>query len=100
MAALNLLSPTDIALSLAGRAKQARLQADLSQAGLAERSGVSLGSLKRFERMGAISLDSLIRLAIALRLEGGFGTLLEPPEFKTLDEVLAVPKQRQRGRRK
>ena len=100
MEAVDLVSPTDIRQAIAGRAKQARLLADLSQAGLAERAGVSLGTLKRFERTGAISLDSLVRLAIALRLENGFGSLFDLPKFKTIEEVLSVPKHRQRGRRK
>lgn len=35
----------------------------LSQSELAERSGVSLGSIKRFEQTGQISLESLLKLA-------------------------------------
>jgi transcriptional regulator with XRE-family HTH domain len=35
----------------------------MSQAEMAERSGVSLGSLKRFESTGKISLESLLKLA-------------------------------------
>ncbi|WP_423128693.1 helix-turn-helix domain-containing protein [Gaoshiqia sp. Z1-71] len=39
----------------------------LSQKEMAERSGVSLGSLKRFENTGKISLEALLKLA---RLSG------------------------------
>ncbi|MEL6865377.1 MAG: helix-turn-helix transcriptional regulator [Bacteroidota bacterium] len=35
----------------------------LSQAELAERSGVSLGSIKRFEQTGKIAFESLLKLA-------------------------------------
>lgn len=53
-------SPHDIRRAVADRARAARLSADLSQQGLAERAGVSLGSLKRFERSAAVSLDALV----------------------------------------
>ena len=39
-----------------------RKKAGLSQVELAERSGVSLGSIKRFENSGQISLESLLKL--------------------------------------
>ncbi|MDX2432849.1 MAG: helix-turn-helix transcriptional regulator [Bacteroides sp.] len=56
-------TPSDVCLELAGRLKIIRKQEKLSQSDLAERSGVSLGSLKRFENSGKISLESLLKLA-------------------------------------
>jgi transcriptional regulator with XRE-family HTH domain len=93
-------SPNDICRAVADGARAARLAADLSQQGLAERAGVSLGSLKRFERSAAVSLDALVRIAMALRLEGGFEALFRSHGFASLDEVIATPKKRQRGRNK
>ena len=93
-------SPADICRSVAERARAARLAADLSQEGLAERSGVSLGTLKRFERTGAASLEVVARIALALRLESGFDALFILPKFTTLDEVIAAPRKRQRGQKK
>lgn len=95
-----MMSPVDIRHAVAERSRAARLAADLSQEGLAERAGVSLGSLKRFERTGAASLDTVIRIAFALKLEGGFSGLFERPKFMSLEEVVARPKERRRGRRK
>jgi DNA-binding XRE family transcriptional regulator len=51
---------------LALRLKQRRLELNLTQNLLASRSGVSLGSLKRFENKHEISLESLVKLAIVL----------------------------------
>lgn len=48
---------------VAAREKTIRKNRKLSQAELAKRSGVSLGSLKRFESTGQISFESLLRLA-------------------------------------
>jgi transcriptional regulator with XRE-family HTH domain len=97
MLAINVNSPIDIRRAVADRARAARLSADLSQEGLAERAGVSLGTLKRFERSAAISFDGLVRIAVALRLEGGFEGLFRSHDFASLNEVIATPKKRQRG---
>lgn len=98
---VSILSPTDIQQVLTQRVKSARLAADLTQQGLASRAGVSLGSLKRFEREGEISLKSLIRLAFALRLEDEIGALFQPKPSASLDALLELStiKQRQRGRK-
>ena len=93
-----LKSPQEIATALAARLKSRRLTMNLSQQGLALRSGVPLGTLKRFERSGAISLVSFIRLLVALREEAGLDKLLAEPEFESLDDVLEPPRARSRGR--
>lgn len=100
ISAANFDSSNDIRRMVADRARAARLAADLSQLGLAKRAGVSLGTLKRFERSAAVSLDALVRIAVALRLEGGFDALFRSHGFASLDEVIATPKKRQRGRGK
>ena len=62
--------PSDILSEVALKHKRLRKKHKLSQAELAERSGVSLGSIKRFEQSGRISLESLLKLAYLLdRLE-------------------------------
>ncbi len=47
---------------LASRFKIYRKKAKLTQLELADRSGVPYGTIKRFERTGKISLESLWRL--------------------------------------
>ncbi|MCY4566599.1 MAG: XRE family transcriptional regulator [Gammaproteobacteria bacterium] len=93
-----LRSPPEIATALAARLKSRRLTMNLSQQVLSLRSGVPLGTLKRFERSGAISLVSFIRLLVALREEAGLDRLLAEPEFESLDDVLKPPRARSRGR--
>ena len=61
-----LKSPQEIMQDIAARAKAKRLEQKLTQQGLSVRSGVSLGTIKRFERFGEISLKSLIDIALAL----------------------------------
>ncbi len=74
------LSPTPVKISqqLARRHKLLRKQLKLSQAEMAERSGVSLGSLKRFETTGQISLESLLKLAHLLNRLVDFESVFKP----------------------
>ncbi|MEA2028538.1 MAG: helix-turn-helix transcriptional regulator [Campylobacterota bacterium] len=59
-------TPSDIMLELSTRFRKRRKTLGYSQKELATRSGVSLGSLKRFEQSGEISLESLLKLAVIL----------------------------------
>lgn len=93
-----LSSSDEIAMELAKRAKGRRLSLDLTLEGLARRSGVALGTLKKFERTGNISLVSFIRLSIALNDDAALERLLLEPEYDTLEDVLEVKKKRKRGR--
>jgi transcriptional regulator with XRE-family HTH domain len=93
-------SPTDVSNGLAKRARRRRLDENLTQPGLAARAGVTVASLRRFERTGAVSLENLIRIALALGVASEFSQLFPPRETRSLDEIIAAPKQRQRGKRK
>jgi transcriptional regulator with XRE-family HTH domain len=70
-------TPIEVSIELAARLKKIRRQVKLSQADLAERSGVSLGSLKRFENSGKISLETLLKLAHLLGKLKDFENLLQ-----------------------
>ncbi len=72
--------PTDIMILMAQRLRHLRKQAKFSQVELAGRSNVSLGSLKRFEHTGKISLESLLRLAHVLGKLNDFTRVLKPDE--------------------
>ncbi len=102
--ALYLKSPTDVLLEVRDRFKARRLAVRLTQAGLAKRSGVTLGSLKRFETTGLIALDSLLKLALVLDCLSDFDKLAAQDstslESRTLDEVLATRRPRKKGRLK
>ena len=81
-----------------------RLEKDLTQLGLAQRSGVSLASLRKFEQKGQISLESFFKLAMALGYLENLVEATKPLDkgFSSIDDVLRgkQDKKRQRGRRK
>lgn len=74
--------------ALAKRLRNIRRRRRISQEQLAERSGVSLGSLKRFETTGKISLLSLTKLAAALDLSGEIRELFTNVVYKDIQEVI------------
>ena len=98
MVSFSLLSPGDISAALAARARMRRLDWRLTLEGLARRSGVPLGTLKKFEHSGQISLVSFVRLAVALGDEAALGGLLAAPGVATLDQVLETAERPKRGR--
>lgn len=86
--------PSDALREIAQRHKVLKKQAGFSQSELAKRSGVSLGSLKRFETTGQISLESLLLLADVLNRLDDFDAVLQPIENLQAIEKLFSDKTR------
>jgi transcriptional regulator with XRE-family HTH domain len=80
---------------MAKRHKMLRKQAGFTQSELARRSGVSLGSLKRFETSGQISMQSLFLLIDVLGRLDDFDTILKPIEnMKEIERLFSDKKSR------
>jgi len=95
-----LSTPREIEIQIAKRAQAKRLALNLTQKTLSDRSGVSFGVIKKFERTGKISLESLLKIALILDSLPEFIELFKPvplEQFTSLDALLAE-KKRQRGR--
>jgi transcriptional regulator with XRE-family HTH domain len=87
--------PADWMLEMAKRHKMLRKQAGFTQSELARRSGVSLGSLKRFETSGQISMQSLFLLIDVLGRLDDFDTILKPIEnMKEIERLFSDKKRR------
>ncbi len=80
-------TPEGVAVALAERCRDLRLARKWKQSTLAERAGVSLASLRRFEQTGRVSLKSLLRLSFALRRLGDFDDLLLPPPADSIEAL-------------
>jgi transcriptional regulator with XRE-family HTH domain len=99
--AVYLRTVQEVQAGIAGRFKARRLAMNLTQRELAERSGVTWSSLKRFEREGLIALDSLLNLALVLDCLDDFDKLAAErrpiPAAQSLDALLATPALRRRA---
>ena len=84
----NQKTPDEYLKNLAGRIKQARKRLKISQKNLALKSGVSLGSIKRFETKFEISLVSLVKIAIALDLDKDFDNLFAAKVYASIEDVI------------
>jgi transcriptional regulator with XRE-family HTH domain len=81
-------TPAEVAANISHTVRVRRKEHGYSQEELSKRSGVSLGSLKRFESKHEISLKSLIKLAIALDCEDDFDTLFARKHYGSIQEIL------------
>ena len=71
---------------LVEREKQRRKKMHLSQRDLANKSGVSYASIRRFENIGEISLNSLLKIANALDCLEEFNSVFKMPVVKSLKD--------------
>lgn len=90
--------------SLVQNVRERRLQMDLTQEGLAERSGVPLSTLRKFEQTGMVSLESFLKI---LSIVGGLEEMIKSlkpntPAFQSIDEVVKSDKNtvKKRGSKK
>ncbi len=84
----NQKTPTEIVKNLVLKIQDRRKKLKISQVELAQKSGVSLGSIKRFESKYEISLSSFIKIAIALDLDKDFDNLFNQKNYTSIDEVI------------
>lgn len=81
-------TPKEINQLIAERIRKIRRRRKISQKRLSEKSGVSLGSVKRFENSGEISLISLTKIAVALELDGELERLFEDAPYLSIEEII------------
>lgn len=76
-------------MEIAKRFTSIRKSKKVSQKRLSELSGVSYGSIRRFEKSGEISLASLLKLSIALRLYDDIDNLFNhKKEYQSIEDVI------------
>lgn len=73
---------------LAQRVRRIRKRRGISQEELSRRSGVSYGSIKRFETSGKISLLGLTRIAIALDCPDEIREMFTKIPYQNIEEVI------------
>lgn len=79
--------PADVKLELALRIKQIRKLSGYTQQELSDRTNVSLGSIKRFEQKGEVSLHHLLEIAQILEVLEDFDNLFQPKDEEISEKV-------------
>lgn len=78
----------ELDMALAKRVKNIRKRRSISQQELAARSGVSYGSVKRFETTGQISLLALTKIAMALDVADELRGIFTHVPYRNIQEVI------------
>ena len=81
-------TPEEIAMIVANHTKRLRKRLKISRKRLSEMSGVSYGSIKRFEETGNISLLSLTKIAMVLDASGDIKNIFADVPYKSIQEVI------------
>lgn len=86
--AIGMSNPNEIARQIAARVRERRLELDLTQEGMAARSGVKFATYRRFEQTGEISLKGLLQIGFALNVLSDFDALFSHRQYQSLNDVL------------
>ena len=78
----------ELDLKWAQRVRNIRKRRSISQEKLASMSGVSYGSVKRFESTGQISLLSLTKIAMALDIADELRNIFSQVPYRDIKEVI------------
>ena len=89
-------TPSEISQILGDRLKQRRLELNLTQKALAEKSGVGVSTVARIESGQGGTVDNLIHIAIALGMINEFAQLFVIPPA-SINDIIAKQTPRQRA---
>jgi transcriptional regulator with XRE-family HTH domain len=99
---LSLKNETDILRGIRELIRAHRMALSWRQDDLAQKSGVGIATLRRFEKTGRISFPNFAKLIVTLGLADKFLDAMKPPrpEPKSIKDFLAAtPRLRQRAPR-
>ena len=77
----------DIMLQVAENFRKRRVEKNITRQHIAEKSGVPISTVARFEQKGFIAFESLIKLAMALGYASEIRNLFGTPKFNTMEEL-------------
>lgn len=75
--------------ALGSRVRARRSALGLTQGQLAERSGVSVATLRNLEHHGRATLKTVVEVARALGCDSDLDALFAKPAYRTIEEVVA-----------
>lgn len=82
----------DIAQGMAADFRKRRIEKNLTRDQVAEKAGVAVSNIVRFEQKGLISLKNLIGLAMALGYTAEMKGIFAQPKYNTMEELQQIRK--------
>ncbi len=82
----------DIAQGIAADFRKRRIEKNLTRDQVAEKAGVAVSNIVRFEQKGLISLKNLIGLAMALGYTAEMRGIFAQPKYSTMEELQQIRK--------
>jgi transcriptional regulator with XRE-family HTH domain len=93
----SLASSEQIKADLCLRLEQIRLTRNITQARLADQAGLSIRTIRNLESGQGVSLDTFIRVLIALGIQQNLQVLLPDPRVRPIERVMLGGKERLRA---
>ena len=82
----------DIAKKLAADFRARRIEKNMTRELVAEKSGVAVSNIIRFEQKGLISLKNLIGIAMAMEYTSEVKSIFDQPKYSTMEELSQIRK--------
>ncbi len=95
---LSIATSEQIEVFLYGQLKRIRLTRNFTQAQLAQEAGVAIGTVKRMEQGQGVSVNTFIRVMMALDLQHNLAALLPDPAIRPIERVVTGGRERKRAR--
>lgn len=87
-----------IEAALCKRLESIRLSRNITQAQLAEEAGVSPRTIGRLEKGQGVSMDTFIRIMMALNIQQNLEALLPDPSVRPIERIVMGAAERKRAR--
>ena len=82
----------DIARALAEDFRKRRVEKNLTREQVAEKSGVAVSNIVRFEQKGLVSLKNLISISMAMGYTSEVKNIFSEPKCSTMEELSKIRK--------
>jgi transcriptional regulator with XRE-family HTH domain len=88
----------DIAKKVAADFRARRIEKNMTREQVAEKSGVAVSNIIRFEQKGLISFKNLIGIAMAMEYTSEVKNIFDQPKYSTMEELSQI--RRNTGKKK
>ena len=88
----------DISMDIANDFRRRRIEKNLTREEVADKAGVAVSNIVRFEQKGLISLKNLIELAIAMGYVSEVKQIFSQPKYQTIEELTEIRKNSKKKR--